>query len=95
VNVILVIVNSLGRDYVGAYGNSWIKTPNLDALAKQSLLFTRHYPESIRTIPARRAIHTWVRTWPFRDWHPAPDDGFKPYGWAPVPEDQGVLAEVQ
>jgi arylsulfatase A-like enzyme len=78
----------------GAYGNKWIKTPNLDALAKESLLFTRPYPESIPTIPARRAIHTGVRTWPFRNWHPVSDDGFKPYGWAPVPEDQVVLAEV-
>ena len=87
VNVILVVLDSLRRDHVGAYGNGWIKTPNLDALAKQSLLFTRPYPESIPTIPARRAIHTGVRTWPFRDWHPVSDDGFKPYGWAPIPED--------
>jgi arylsulfatase A-like enzyme len=94
VNVVVVIVDSLRRDHVGAYGNSWIKTPNLDALAKESLLFTRSYPESIPTIPARRAIHTGVRTWPFRNWHPVSDDGFKPYGWAPVPEDQTVLAEV-
>ena len=88
VNVIVVIVDSLRRDHVGAYGNPWIETPNLDALAKESLLFTRPYPESIPTIPARGAIHTGVRTWPFRDWHPVSDDGFKPYGWAPVPEDQ-------
>jgi arylsulfatase A-like enzyme len=94
VNVIVVILDSLRRDHVGAYGNKWIKTPNLDALAKESLLFTRPYPESIPTIPARRAIHTGVRTWPFRNWHPVSDDGFKPYGWAPVPEDQVVLAEV-
>jgi len=67
VNVVVVIVDSLRRDHVGAYGNGWIKTPNLDALAKESLLFTHSYPESIPTIPARRAIHTGVRTWPFRD----------------------------
>src|SRR5215217_2538370 len=94
VNVVVVIVDSLRRDHVGAYGNGWIKTPNLDALAKESLLFTRSYPESIPTIPARRAIHTGVRTWPFRDWHPVSDDGFKPYGWAPIPKDQVVLAET-
>src|SRR5919112_4831154 len=85
VNVILVVLDSLRRDYVGAYGNGWIKTPNLDALARQSLVFDRSYPESIPTIPARRAIHTGVRTWPFRDWHPVSDDGFKPYGWARSP----------
>jgi arylsulfatase A-like enzyme len=94
VNVVVVMVDSLRRDHVGAYGNDWIKTPNIDALAKESLLFTRPYPESIPTIPARRAIHTGVRTWPFRNWHPVSDDGFKPYGWAPVPEGQTVLAEI-
>src|ERR671920_1842773 len=85
VNVVVMIVDSLRRDHVGAYGNDWIKTPNLDALSRESLLFTRSYPESIPTIPARRAIHTGVRTWPFRDWHPVSDDGFKPYGWARPP----------
>jgi hypothetical protein len=34
VNVVVVIVDSLRRDHVGAYGNSWIKTPNLEALVK-------------------------------------------------------------
>jgi hypothetical protein len=57
-NVVLVIIDSLRRDHVGAYGNDWIKTPNLDALAKESLRFTRPYPESIPTLCARRAIHT-------------------------------------
>ena len=65
-NVILVIVDSLRKDHVGAYGNGWIQTPNLDALAKESLRFTRAYPESLPTIGAQRAIHTWTRTWPFR-----------------------------
>ena len=30
-NVVLVIVDSVRRDHVGAYGNGWIRTPNLDA----------------------------------------------------------------
>ena len=69
-NVIVVILDSLRRDHVGVYGNDRIRTPNLDALAKESLRFTRAYPESIPTLPARRAIHTGKRTWPFRNWEP-------------------------
>ena len=61
-NIILVILDSLRKDHVGAYGNARIRTPNLDALAKESLSFTRAYPESIPTIPARRAIHTGLKT---------------------------------
>src|ERR687894_1496343 len=68
-NVVVVIIDTLRKDHLGAYGNPWIKTPNLDALAKESLRFTQAYPESLPTICARRAIHTGMRTWPFRDWH--------------------------
>src|SRR5215210_5467889 len=61
-NVVVIIVDSLRKDHVGAYGNPWIKTPNLNRLAKESLRFTNAYPESLPTICARRAIHTGLRT---------------------------------
>jgi arylsulfatase A-like enzyme len=93
-NVILVILDSLRRDHVGAYGNSWIKTPNLDALAKESLRFTQAYPESIPTLPARRAIHTGLRTWPFRNWNPPEGETFMPAGWQRIPEEQTTLSEI-
>jgi hypothetical protein len=66
-NVVLIIIDSLRKDHVGAYGNSWIKTPSLDAFARESLRFTRAYPESLPTICARRAIHTGFRTFPYKD----------------------------
>ena len=93
-NVVLVILDSLRKDHVGAYGNDWIKTPNLDALSKESLRFERAYPESIPTICARRAIHTGLRTWPFRNWTPPPGETFMPAGWQHIPEDQTTLSEV-
>ena len=93
-NVVLVIVDSLRKDHLGAYGNSWIETPNLDALAKESLRFTQAYPESIPTICARRAIHTGLRTWPFRDWKPPKGEDILLQGWQPIPEGQTTLAEI-
>ena len=93
-NVILVILDSLRKDHIGAYGNDWIKTPTLDALSKESLRFTRAYPESIPTIPARRAIHTGKRTWPFRNWIPQKGETFFPAGWQRIPEDQVTLSET-
>ena len=92
-NVILVILDSLRKDHVGAYGNPWIKTPNLDALAKESLRFTRAYPESLPTICARRAIHTGIRTWPFKD-RPRAQAHAPAYGWLPIPREQATLAEI-
>jgi arylsulfatase A-like enzyme len=92
-NVVAVNLGNLRRDHVGSYGNEWIKTPNLDALAKDSLRFTRPYPESIPTLNARRAIHTGKRTWPFRGWRPSVV-GDHPAGWYWIPEDQTTIAET-
>ena len=93
-NVIVVILDSLRRDHVGVYGDDRIRTPNLDALAGESLRFTRAYPESIPTLPARRAIHTGLRTWPFRNWEPPEGETFMPAGWQRIPEDQTTVSEI-
>ena len=93
-NVILIVIDSLRKDHVGAYGNDWIQTPNLDALAAQSLVFTEARPEAMPTIPARRAIHTGLRTFPFRNFVPPKGHHVRLYGWQPIPEDQTTLAEV-
>jgi arylsulfatase A-like enzyme len=93
-NVILVIIDSLRRDHLGVYGNDWIKTPNLDALAKESLRFDRSYPESMPTILARRAIHTGIRTFPFRNWQKWYDEDVALWGWQPIPRDQTTLGEI-
>ena len=93
-NVVLVIIDSLRKDHLGAYGNSWIHTPNLDALAAHSLRFSQAYPESLPTICARRAIHTGMRTWPFRGWHQYKGVDVVVWGWQPIPEGQSHLAEI-
>jgi arylsulfatase A-like enzyme len=84
-NVIVVIIDSLRRDHVGAYGNPWIRTPTLDAIAAESLLFTHTQPEAMPTLPARRAIHTGMRTWPTSPPH---------FGWSSIPSEQRTLAEI-
>lgn len=93
-NVVLIIMDSLRRDHIGAYGNDWIKTPGLDALAKESLRFTRPYPDSIPTVCSRRSIYTGTRTWPFRNFAPVKGEDFQPAGWQPVPQDQTMLSEI-
>lgn len=39
-NVVLVNLDSLRKDHLGAYGNRWIQPPALDAFARESLRFT-------------------------------------------------------
>jgi arylsulfatase A-like enzyme len=93
-NVVLVIIDSLRKDHVGTYGSDWIKTPNLDRLAGESLVFERALPESIPTINARRAIHTGTRCWPFKDWVVPKGEDIRLQGWQPIPEGQTTLAQV-
>ena len=93
-NVVVVIIDSLRKDHIGAYGNEWIKTPNMDALARESLRFSRAYPESMPSIPARRGIHTGLRSFPFRGWEKWSEDDVGLRGWQPIPRDQTTLAEI-
>jgi len=67
VNAILIVLDTLRQDHVGAYGNDWIITPNLDQFAKESVKFTRMYPDSLPTLPARKAIYTGRRVFPFNE----------------------------
>ena len=49
-NVIFIINDSLRKDHLGCYGNEWIQTPNIDALAKEGLQ-TQHLPICRNTLP--------------------------------------------
>jgi phosphoglycerol transferase MdoB-like AlkP superfamily enzyme len=55
-NVVLVSVESLGAEFLGAYGNPKGLTPNLDRLAKESLWFSRVYATGNRTVRGMEAL---------------------------------------
>jgi len=97
-NVVLVMFDSLRKDCVGLYGTPpWgeVKTPHLDALAKEAVVYDRVYPESLPTLPTRRAVYTGQRVYPFfnADFRLKGDFVGAP-GWGPIPEDQATLAEM-
>ena len=52
--MIYLMADTFRRDHLGAYGNPWIRTPNLDRLAAQSALFENAYIGSFPTVPNRR-----------------------------------------
>ncbi len=93
-NIVLVLVDSLRKDHIGAYGNDWIQPPNIDALAGESLRFTQVRPESVPSIPARRGIHTGLRSFPFRGWERTNEYDVNLWGWQPMPEDQIPMAQT-
>jgi arylsulfatase A-like enzyme len=90
-NVVLIVIDSLRPDFVGAYGAPRIQTPNLDALFAKGLRFSRAFPEALVTVPARRSIFTGRRIFPYRDFEPVADLGISP-GWEPIKDlDQTIM----
>lgn len=55
-NVVLVSVESLGAEFLGVYGNPHGLTPNLDALAKESLWFANAFATGNRTVRGLEAL---------------------------------------
>jgi N-sulfoglucosamine sulfohydrolase len=60
-NVVLMIADDLGRD-LGCYGNTAIRTPHLDGLAKKGSLFPRAYATVSSCSPSRSTILTGLFT---------------------------------
>jgi arylsulfatase A-like enzyme len=92
-NVVLIVIDSLRPDHLGCYGNERVQTPSIDALARESLRFTRAFPEAMPTVPARRSILTGRRIYPFRGWEPWYGLA-KRAGWAPIMPGTPTLPQI-
>lgn len=57
-NLILFLADDLGYGDLGCFGNTLIKTPNLDAFAKQGVKLTQCYAASAVCSPSRSALLT-------------------------------------
>lgn len=57
-NVILIVTDDQRPDTIGAAGNTVIRTPNLDRLARQGMLFTRAVSPNPICTPARAELMT-------------------------------------
>lgn len=57
-NVVLIMADDLGCFELGCYGQTKIKTPSVDALAKGGMKFTRFYAGSPVCAPARCTLMT-------------------------------------
>jgi len=90
-NIIYILADDLGYGDLSCYGQQKFKTPNIDKLATQGMLFTQHYSGSTVCAPSRSALltgmhtgHTVVRG----------NKEMEPEGQYPIPDDTYTLAEV-
>jgi arylsulfatase A-like enzyme len=62
-NIVLLMADQFRADCVGADGNPAIKTPNLDRIAKEGVLFRCAYSSTPTCTPARSALLTGLSPW--------------------------------
>jgi len=74
-NLVVVIADTFRLDHLGAYGATRAKTPCLDQMASESVVFENAFADGLPTIPCRRCYHTGKSVVPGAAWipHPAED----------------------
>ncbi|MHC4158432.1 MAG: sulfatase [Planctomycetota bacterium] len=83
-HVIIISLDTLRTDHLGCYGNNWIHTPRIDALAAESILFANY----MTVVPTTLASHTTLFTGKYPHSHGTPRNGFM------VNQDNVMLAEI-
>ena len=93
-NVICICCDTFRADIIGSDKKlSFVGTPNLDQLMRESVVFDRAYGEAQPTIQMRNALFTGHRTYPYLENpnHRGLPGGF---GWHPIPHTRTTIAET-
>ena len=61
-NIVFILADDMGIGDLGCYGQEKILTPNIDALAESSLMFSHHYSGSTVSAPSRCCLLTGKHT---------------------------------
>ncbi len=67
-NAVVILMDSLNRHMLGAYGGREFETPNLDRFAARSMRFDRHVTGSLPCMPARHDILCGAMDFLWRPW---------------------------
>jgi arylsulfatase A-like enzyme len=61
-NIVFILADDLGYAEVGCYGQTKIRTPNIDKLAAEGMKFTQHYAGNPVCAPSRCMLMTGLHT---------------------------------
>jgi N-sulfoglucosamine sulfohydrolase len=65
-NILFAIADDASWQHFGAYGCDWVRTPALDKIANDGILFTRAYTPNAKCAPSRSCILTGLNSWQLR-----------------------------
>ncbi len=90
-NIVYILADDLGYGDLSCYGQKHFKTPNIDKLANQGMLFTQHYAGCTVCAPSRSSLMTGLTTGhtPIRG-----NKSWKPEGQYPLAAETFTLAEM-
>lgn len=88
-NILIIHVDDLGFHDLSMNGSQIYQTPNIDALAKESVIFNNAYANYPRCVPSRYAMMTG--NYPIQNGN-VPDDGFKMSG---IPDNKNFVKNIK
>ena len=88
-NILIIHVDDLGFHDLSMNGSQIYQTPNIDALAKESVVFNNAYANYPRCVPSRYAMMTG--NYPVQNGD-VPDDGFK---MTNVPDNKNFVKNIK
>ncbi|QDU53184.1 arylsulfatase [Gimesia panareensis] len=102
-NIVFIIADDLGYKELGCYGQKYIKTPNIDELAKDGIRFTQFYSGNAVCAPSRCNLmtgkhpgHAYVRNNGKPDYvqNLKEKEGWEYPGQHPIPDEEITIAEM-
>ncbi len=90
-NIIFILADDLGYGDVGFQGQEKFSTPNIDRLASEGLVFTRHYSGSTVCAPSRSSLMTGQHT---GQTYIRGNREHQPEGQEPLPADTHTVAKI-
>ena len=66
-NILFIIFDDWGWQHAGAYGSTWVKTPNFDRVAREGVLFKNAFTSNPKCSPCRASILTGRNTWQLKE----------------------------
>ena len=83
-NILFIIFDDWGWQHAGAYGSTWVKTPNFDRVAREGVLFKNAFTSNPKCSPCRASILTGRNTWQLRE--AVSHNGMFPEGFETYPD---------